>query len=74
MPGDSCTSQLLSIVHEIQSSFDYKPSTDVRAILLDISKTFELKYYGVEGNLFRLLENFLDNRKQRVMLDGQCSS
>ena len=40
MPGDSCTSQLLSIVHEIQSSYDYQQPTDVRAILLDILKAF----------------------------------
>ena len=30
--------------------------------------------YRVEGKLFRLLENYLDCRKQRVILDGQCSS
>ena len=41
LPGDSCISQLLSIVHEILSSFDYKPPADVRAIFLDISKAFD---------------------------------
>ena len=41
MPGDSCISQLLSIVHEIQSSFDCNPPVDTRAIFLDISKTFD---------------------------------
>ena len=35
---------------------------------------FKLKSYGVEGNFLRLLEDCLDNRKQRVILDGQCSS
>ena len=34
----------------------------------------KLKSYGVEGGLFRLLENYLDNQKQRVILNGQCSS
>ena len=73
-------SQLLSIVHEIQSSFDYNPPTDVRAIFLYIWKAFDevwhqgllskLKLYGTEGNL---LEIYFDNRKQRVILDGQCS-
>ena len=64
MPDDSCISHLPSVVDEIQSSFDYKPTTDVRAISLDIAKAFNkvlhqglLKSYGVEGNLFKLLEN-----------------
>ena len=29
------------------------------------------KLYGVEGDLFEI---YFDNRKQRVILDGQCSS
>ena len=84
MPGDSWTSQLLSIVHEIQSSYDYQQPTDVRAILLDILKAFDkvwhqgllfkLKSYRVESNFLRLLENCLDSRKQRVKLNDQCSS
>ena len=41
MPADCCISQLLSIKHEIQSSFDYKPPSDVRAIFLDISRAFD---------------------------------
>ena len=78
MPGDSCIFQLLSIVHEIQSSFDYKPPTDVRTTFLDISKAFDkvwhqgllskLKSYGVECNFLKLFKNNLDNRKQRVIL------
>ena len=80
---DSCISQL-STVHEIQLSLDCKPPTDVRAVFLEISKAydkvwhqvllFKLRYYGVESNFLRLLENYLDNRKQRVILDDQCSS
>ena len=82
LPGDSCVSQLLSIIHEIQSSFD--SPLEVRADFLDISKAFDkvrhpgllfkLKSYGIEGNLLKLLENYLHNRKQRVVLNGQCSS
>ena len=73
MPGDSCISQLLSIVHEIQSSLDCNPPVDTRVIFLDISKAldkvwhlgllFNLKSYSVEGSLFCLLENYLENRK-----------
>ena len=84
MPGDSCVSQIISLVHEIQSSFDCNPPVDSRAIFLDISEAFDkvwhqgllskLKSYGAEGSLFCLLGNYLENRKQRVILDGHCSS
>ena len=70
MPGDSCITQLLSIVHEIQSSLDCNPPVDMRAIFLDISEAFDkvwhqsilfkLQSYSVEGSLFCLLENYLE--------------
>ena len=41
LPGDSCISQLLSIVHDINSSFDCDLTLDVRGIFLDISKAFD---------------------------------
>ena len=74
MSGNSFISQFLSIAHDIQSSFDYKPPTDVRAIFLGISKAFDkmwrrgllfkLKYYGVEVNFLGLLEKYLDKQKK----------
>ena len=52
-------------------------------VFLDISKTFDkiwhkgllfkLKSYGVEGELLSLLECYLSNREQRVVLNGQTS-
>ena len=81
-PGDSCINQLLSITHEIYQSFD--EGFDVCSVLLDISKAFDkvwhddlifkLKQNGISGNLLNLLSNFLRNRKQRVVLNGQTSS
>ena len=81
-PGDSCINQLLSITHEIYQSFD--EGFDVRSVFLDISKAFDkvwhdglifkLKQNGISGNLLNLLSNFLRNRKQRVVLNGQTSS
>ena len=75
--------QFYSIIHQIKSSFDYKPPTDIRAIFIDMLKAFDkmwhqglllkLKSNGVERNLLRLLENCLDNRKQSAILDGHCS-
>ena len=41
MPDDSCISQLLSIVHQLQSSFDCNPPVDTRALFLDIPKAFD---------------------------------
>ena len=38
-PGDSCINQVLSITHEIYSSFD--DGFEVRSVLLDISKAFD---------------------------------
>ena len=38
-PGDSCFNQLLSITHEIYSSFE--DGFKVRSVFLDISKAFD---------------------------------
>ena len=56
----------------------------MRGTFLDISKAFDkvwheglifkLKTYGVEGNLLKLLENYLTDRQQRVVLNGRTSS
>ena len=85
--GDSCTSQLLSIIREIQILFDESPPIDVRGIFLSISNAFhkvwhkglvyKLKSYGISGNLLKLIESSLTDRKQRVVLNGQtlwCST
>ena len=81
-PGDSCINQLLAITHEIYKSFD--ACLDVRAVFLDISKAFDkvwhqgllykLKQNGISGNLLETLTDFLKDRKQRVVLNGQNSS
>ena len=83
LSGDSSTSQLLSITHEIYKSFDCNPSVDVRETFLDILKTFDkvwhdgfiykLKSYGVENKLLNLIQNYLTDRQQRVLLNGQTS-
>ena len=55
----------------------------MRGVFLDISKAFDkvwydglifkLKSYGVESELLSLLKNYLQNREQRVVLNGQTS-
>ena len=82
--GDSCVSQLIAITHDIFQSFDCNPSLETRGVFLDISKAFDkvwhdglfhkLKMYGIDGDLYDLLLNYLQNRKQRVVLNGQHSS
>ena len=82
-PGDSTVNQLLSITHTIFKAFDCNPPLDVRSVYLDISKAFDrvwhdgliykLKRCGVSGQLHSLVESFLKNRKQRTVLNGQCS-
>ena len=79
--GDSCINQLLSINHEILNAFD--KGLEVRGIFLDISKAFDkvwhdglifkLRQNGISGDL-NISQDFLCNRKQRVVLNGQCSS
>ena len=80
--GDSCINPLLSISHEIYQSLDQ--GYEVRGVFLDISKTFDkvwhkgllskLKQNGINSHLLRILENVLNERKQRVVLNDQTSS
>ena len=72
----------MSITYASFHSFDEGMKT--RAIFLDISTAFDkvlhkgliykLHQYGFTANLLTLLTDFLSNRKQRVVLDGQHSS
>ena len=51
-PGDSCINQLLSITHEIYSSFD--DGFEVRSFFLDISKAFDHVFYWIYIKLLNL--------------------
>ena len=82
-PGDSTTNQLLYLVNGIHLEFEDPKSLEFRAVFLDISKAFDkvwhqelivkLKQNGISGNLLMLFENYLHNRKQRVVLNGSFS-
>ena len=84
LPGDSCISQLLSIVQDINSSFDCDPTIDVRGVFLNISKAFDkvwhdgillkLETYGVKGRILNLIKKYLYARYQMLVLNGQISS
>ena len=70
--------QLLSITHRILTSFDNELA--VRSFVLDISKAFDkvwhkgfilkLKQNDICGELLQILNNFLRNTKQRVVING----
>ena len=57
---------------------------EVRGTFLDISKAFDrvwhdgliykIKSFGISDTLLKLIENFLSNRYQRVVLNGRSSS
>ena len=64
--------------HEILSAFDI--GLEVRGLFLDVLKVwhagliYKLRQNGVCGDLINILNDFLTYRKQRVVLNGQCSS
>ena len=69
-PGDSTTNQLLYLRH-------------VCHVFLDMSKAFDkvwhegllfkLKQNGISGSVLKLLSRYLNERKQRVLLNGHES-
>ena len=79
--GDSTVKQLLSITNEIHKTFD--EGKELRAVFLDISRAFDrvwhdgllfkLSQIGIEGQALNIVKDFLKNREQRVVIDGQSS-
>ena len=78
----SCNINLLSFTNSIASSLHDK--TGVDAVYFDFAKAFDtvshdlilnkLKLqYGIDGSLLKLLVNYLQGRKQRVVLDNNDS-
>ena len=74
--------QLLSITREIYSYFE--EGLEVRSGFLDISKAFDKMWHdgiifkltqnSISGNLLNLLRDFLNDRKQGVVLNRQFST
>ena len=73
----------MHLVNEIHHAFENPKSLEVRAVFLDISKAFDkvwhvgfifkLEQNGVCGNLLKFFQNYLTNRKQRVVLNSSFS-
>ena len=81
IPGDSTVNQLLSLYHELCLAVDLQK--EVRIVFLDISKAFDrvwhagllykLERNGISGSLLNWIRNYLSNRQQRVVINGQSS-
>ena len=79
--GHSCVTQLLEIIELWTKSIDDRENIDV--IYLDFRKAFDtvpferllskLKAYGIEGNILDWIKSFLENRRQRVLINGETS-
>ena len=81
--GRSCETQLITTTHDLYiSSFNSKSQIDVA--ILDFSKAFDtvphagllgkLEHYGIDSKILLWITNFLNNRKQRVVVDGSFSN
>ena len=79
---ETCIKQLISIAHDTLNSLD--EDLEVRRVFLDISKSFDKVWHegliykshqsGIFGELLNILIDFLSNRKQRVLVNGQSSN
>ena len=80
--GRSCETQLLEFVEEVSAGLDNGFSTEV--VVLDFAKAFDrvnhsllthkLAYYGIKGNVNSWIADFLCNRSQCVVVEGEKSS
>ena len=81
MPGDSTVYQLTHLYHLFSEAIDKQKS--VRIVFCDISKAFDrvwhtgllakLSKIGITGNLLNWFQDYLTERKQRVVINGQAS-
>ena len=82
MPGDSTVNQLAYLYNFLAKALNDKK--EVHIVFCDISKAFDrvwhagllykFKKCGVEGKLLNWFGSYLQNRKQRVILNGQYSA
>jgi hypothetical protein len=78
----STATQLIDFYHNVYSNIDHNKQVDI--VYLDFSKAFDciphsllihkLTSMGFSGNILAWLNNYLSNRRQRVVLKGACSS
>jgi len=79
--GKSCLTNLIICQNSVMEMLDEGKSVDI--VYLDLQKAFDkvphkrlmkkIKEIGIVGEVYEWLENWLSNRKQRVVLNGKCS-
>ena len=79
--GHSCVTQLLEVIEIWSKAIDNKDNIDV--IYLDFRKAFDsvpferllikLTAYGIGGNVLNWIKSFLNDRRQRVIINGTTS-
>ena len=77
----SCETQLILTINDLAESLNRNEQTDV--IFLDFSKAFDkvshlhlfhkLHHYGIRGDLLTWIKDFVVNRSQQVIVNGQQS-
>ena len=77
----SCVLQLLDVLDDWSKFYDENNQIDT--VYVDIKKAFDtvphrrlllkLKNYGFEGEILKWIEDFLSNRRQRVIINGKSS-
>ena len=81
IPGDSTINQLVYLYHYFANALD--KNKDVHIVFCDISKAFDkvwhegllykLEKSGIDGLLLEWFKSYLNNRKQRVVINGHHS-
>ena len=79
--GRSCETQLIEFIDDLSKNLENNPQTDV--LVMDFAKAFDkvchsllvhkLHHYGIQGNVNRWIKNWLANRKQYVVVEGEKS-
>jgi len=82
VPGRSCTTNLLEFLEGVSVKIDEGKPVDV--VFLDFAKAFDkvprerllekLRAHGVQGKVLQWIREWLTGRKQRVVLNGKCST
>ena len=80
-PRRGCEPQLITLVHELTQKLEKGIQTDMA--ILDFSKAFDrvphqrllkkIHHYGIRGRTHAWIKDFLSNREQRVVVDGDVS-